>query len=276
MSKNRNGAFPNNKLGIIAGWGEFPALVAKEARAMGLQTVAVGFPEETEPRMAELVDEMHWLSLGQLGKLLSSFKKAGVQKAMMAGMIRHKQLFAKLKIDWEAVKLLTTLADKRADSILGAVADKLASEGIELISPLPMLKPYLPGPGVLTRKKPTAKEQADIEFGYKIAKHIAGADIGQTVVVKDQAVIAIEAMEGTDACILRSGKYNKKGGVVVKVTKPSQDLRFDTPVVGPRTIRSMKRARLSVIAFDAEKTLILEKEKTMADAGQAKIVMVAL
>lgn len=269
-------ASPNKSFGLIAGWGEFPILVTQVLRQQGAHVVAVGFPEETEPRLEKLVDEMHWISLGQLGKLLKLFKSAGVEQAVMAGLIRHKQLFAKLKLDWQAIKLLTQLRDKRADSILGAVADALESEGIELISALPMLKPYLPAKGILTKRKPTAKEEMDIAFGYKIAKHIAGADIGQTVVVKDQAVIAVEAMEGTDACLLRSGKYNKKGGVVVKVTKPSQDLRFDTPVVGPRTIRSMKRAQLSVIAFDAEKTLMLQKEETIKAAQQAKITMVAL
>lgn len=267
---------PNKVFGIIAGWGDFPVLLTKVAQQQGYKVIAVGFPEETEPRLEKLVDEMHWISLGQLGKMIKVFKLAGVSQAAMAGMIRHKQLFSKLKLDWQAVKLVTQLVDKRADSILGAVANALESEGIKLISPLPMLKPYLPKKGLLTKRKLTKKDELDIEFGYRIAKHIASADIGQTVVVKDQAVVAVEAMEGTDACILRSGKYNKKGGVVVKVTKPSQDLRFDTPVVGPRTIRSMKRAMLSVIAFDAEKTLILQKEETIEAAQKARISMVAI
>lgn len=268
--------FLPGKLGLIAGWGDFPVLVAQVAKENGMSVVAVGFPEETEPRMEKYVDEMHWIRLGQLGKMLKIFKAADVNQAVMAGLIRHKQLFAKLKLDWQAIKLLTQLRDKRADSLLGAVANKLEEEGIQLKSALPLLKPFLPKKGVLTRRKPNQKEALDIEFGYRIAKHIAGADIGQTVVVKDQSVVAVEAMEGTDSCILRSGKFAKKGGVVVKVTKPSQDLRFDTPVVGPRTIRSMSRANISVIAFDSEKTLLLQSEHTIAEANKNKISLVAL
>jgi DUF1009 family protein len=250
--------------------------VARVAREQGRRIVAVGFPEETPPDLEKWVDEIHWVRLGQLGKMLKIFRTGHVHEAVMAGLIRHKQLFANIRLDFHALRLLTHLQDKRADSILRAVADVLEQEGIQLVSPLPWLKSFLPEKGLLTRRKPSGKEERDIEFGYRIAKHIAGADIGQTVVVKDQAVVAVEAMEGTDACILRSGKYLKSGAVVVKVTKPSQDLRFDTPVVGPRTIRSLKTVRASVLAFDSGKTLILQRDLTIAEANAAKISLVVL
>lgn len=271
-----NSVFSKGNLGLIAGWGEFPALVAQVAKAQGYRVVAVAFPEETEPRMESLVDEIHWVALGQLGKIMKVFKQAGVKQVVMAGLIRHKQLFANLRLDFHAIRLLTRLGDKRANSILGAVADLLETQGMQLVSPLAWLKPYLASKGVLTRRKPTRRETKDIEFGYRIAKHVAGADIGQTVVVKDQAVVAVEAIEGTDACILRSGRYSKGGAVVVKVTKPSQDLRFDTPVIGPRTIASLTKSRAAVLAFDADHTLILQKDHTLAEANRARISLVAL
>jgi UDP-2,3-diacylglucosamine hydrolase len=174
------------------------------------------------------------------------------------------------------VALLARLRDKRADSILRAVADALGRAGIVLESPLPILKEHLPAPGLLTRHKPTAQEKKDVEFGYRMAKCIAGADIGQTVVVKNQAVLAAEAMEGTDACILRGGRFAKAGAVVVKVTKPNQDLRFDMPVVGPRTIRSLRRAKARVLAFDSRNTLLLQKDQTLKMAEDAGVVLLAL
>jgi UDP-2,3-diacylglucosamine hydrolase len=263
-------------LGLIAGNGEFPLLFAQAARRRGHRVVAVAFPEETSRRLEALVDEVHWISIGQLGKLVGAFKQARVKRAFMAGQIRHKRLFANLKLDLGAVALLARLKDKRADSILRGVADTLRREGVALESPLPFLQESLPRPGVLTRRAPTAQEKRDIAFGHKIAKHVAGADIGQTVVVKNQAVLAVEAMEGTDACIARGGRFAKAGAVVVKVTKPDQDLRFDMPVVGPRTLRAMIKSQAAVLAFDAGTTLLLHPETTLALADRAKIALVAL
>lgn len=251
-------------------------MVARVAREQGRPVVAVAFPGETSPELAKIVDSIHWISIGQLGKMRKLFSTSGVREAVMAGMIRHKQLFANLRLDFHAVRLLAQLQDKRADSILRAVADFLHQGGIELVSPLPWLKSHLPEKGLLTKRVPSKKEEKDIAFGYRIAKHIAGADIGQTVVVKDQAVVAVEAMEGTDACILRSGKYLKSGAVVVKVTKPSQDLRFDTPVIGPRTIRSLRKIKAGVMAFDSGKTLLLQRDLTIAEANDAKISLIGL
>jgi DUF1009 family protein len=263
-------------LGLIAGNGEFPLLFARAARQQGYKIVAVAFPEETLRRLESLVDEIHWLSIGQLGKLVGAFKSTGVKRAFMAGQIRHKRLFANLKLDLRAVALLARLQDKRADSILRGVAETLRREGVVLESPLPFLQESLPRAGVLTRRKPTAQEKKDIAFGHTLAKHVAGADIGQTVVVKNQAILAVEAMEGTDACIVRGGKFAKNGAVVVKVTKPKQDLRFDMPVVGPRTLQAMIKAKAAVLAFDAGSTLLLHPDATLALANQAKICLLAL
>lgn len=263
------------RLGLIAGNGDFPLLVAEAARRRGLRVIAVAFPEETKRALGRDVDEIHWQSIGELGKLLRTFRAAGVRRAVMAGQIRHKRLFANLKVDWRAVTLLAGLKDKRADSILKAVADALAKQGIRLESPLPLLQEHMAEPGVLTRRRPTPKEKRDIEFGYRIAKHVAGADIGQTVVVKDQAVLAVEAMEGTDACILRGGRLARTGAVVVKVAKPSQDLRFDMPVIGPRTLNTLVRAKVSVLCFDASATLMLSKTDLQSRADLEGITLIA-
>lgn len=263
-------------LGLIAGNGDFPLLAAAAAARQGLEVVAVAFAGETKPQLQKLVSELHWLSIGQLGRMIKIFKAAGVRRAVMAGQIRHRQLFANLKLDLRAVALLAGLKDKRADSILKAVAGALEREGIRLESPLPFLQEHLPARGVLTRRRPAPSEKKDIEFGYRLAKTVAGADIGQTVVVKNQAVLAVEAMEGTDACILRGGRFARAGAVVVKVTKPGQDLRFDMPVVGPRTIASMIRAKAGALAFDHGSTLLLQRDLTLQKANQAKICLVAL
>jgi UDP-2,3-diacylglucosamine hydrolase len=265
------------RIGLIAGNGDFPQLTAAAARRQGLSVVAVAFPEETRPALAGRVDEIHWQHIGELGKLIKTFQRAGVRRAVMAGQIRHKRLFANLKVDWHAVTLLAGLKDKRADSILRAVADSLAKQGIRLESPLPLLAEHMAKPGVLTRRRPTAAEAKDVAFGHRLAKHVAGADIGQTVVVKNQAVLAVEAMEGTDACILRAGQFTRSGGtVVVKVTKPGQDLRFDMPVIGPRTIRSMIKAGASVLAFDAAATLLLQKDLVLSLANRSRLSLIAL
>jgi UDP-2,3-diacylglucosamine hydrolase len=266
----------SSKIGLIAGWGEFPFLVAQTMKAKGKHVIAVAFPGETYDDLAQSVDEIHWVSIGQLGKIIKAFKTAGVTQAVMAGMIRHKRLFSNLKLDLKAVTLLAKVKDKRADSLLKAVADTLADSGIELISPLPFLESNLPKKGCLTKRRPSKKEQADIEFGYRLAKHVAKEDIGQTIVVKDKCVVAVEAMEGTDACILRSGEFTKGGGVVIKVLKPKQDLRFDTPVIGPNTIESLQKAKATVLVFDSGKTLFLQKEKTIALANRAKISLIGI
>jgi DUF1009 family protein len=258
-------------LGLIAGWGDLPAVVAKAAREHGRRVVAVGFRGETDPELARDVDEWHWSSLGQVGRLIRLLKTAGVTETVLAGVVKHRSLFNLFRMDWRAVRLLAGLKDKRANSILGAVAETLAQEDLRLISPLPWLKAYLPGRGCLTQHRPTRQERKDVQFGYRMARHVAGADIGQTVVVKNQTVVAVEAMEGTDACILRAGEISRGGAVVVKVTKPDQDFRFDVPVVGPLTIQNMHKAGATVLAFSANQTLFLHRDKTVVDADRARI-----
>jgi len=251
-------------------------LVAEAAARQGFQVVAVGFPGETRPDLARRVAVMHWISLGQFGRLIRIFKQSEIKRAYMAGQIRHKRMFSQLKFDLKALSLLARLRDKRADSILKTVAEALDREGVHLVSPLPLLKEYLPQPGVLTRRRPSPQERKDIEFGYRLAKHVASADIGQTVVVKNQAVLAVEAMEGTDACIVRGGRYARQGAVVVKVAKPSQDMRFDTPVLGPRTIAAMRKVGARLLAFDARQTLLLKRPEVLAAAEAAGITLIAL
>ncbi len=263
-------------MGLVAGNGDFPGLVADALRAAGRSVVAVAFPEETDPGLAQHVDAIQWLSLGQLGRIIRTFRAAGVSQAIMAGQIRHQRLFSHLKLDLPALALLARLRDKRADTILKAVAGALEKAGVRFVSPLPYLKAHLPGQGVLTRRRPTPAQQRDIAFGYRIAKTLAGADIGQTVVVKNQAVVAVEAMEGTDECIRRGGALAKAGAVVVKVTKPKQDWRFDTPILGPRTVESMRAARAEVLAFEGGRTVFLNKEITLEQANRARLILVGL
>lgn len=260
-------------LGLIAGWGDFPLAVAQAAREHGRRVVAVGFRGETDPALARSVDAWHWSSLGQVGRLIRLLKTAGATEAVLAGVVKHRRVFNLFRLDWRAVRLLAGLKDKRANAILGAVADTLAQEGIRLISPLPWLKAYLPPSGCLTKHRPSRQERKDVQFGYRMARHVAAADIGQTVVVKNQTVVAVEAMEGTDACILRAGEISRGGAVVVKVTKPNQDFRFDVPVIGPLTIQSMQKAGATVLAFSANHTLFLHREKTVADADRARIAL---
>lgn len=264
---------PAPVLGLIAGWGDLPVLVAKAARERGRRVVAVGFRGETEPALVRAVDEWHWASLGQVGRVIRLLKAAKATETVLAGVVKHRSLFSLLRVDWRALRLLAGLKDKRANSILKAVADTLAREGIRLISPLPWLKDNLPPAGCLTKRRPTRQERRDIQFGYRLARHVAAADIGQTVVVKNQTVVAVEAMEGTDACILRAGEISRGGAVVVKVTKPDQDFRFDVPVVGPLTIQNLQKAGATVLAFTANKTLFLHREKTVADADRARIAL---
>ena len=281
-SKARRGASPNNadrpaeRVGLIAGNGEFPLRFCDAARQLGLGVVAVAFAEETRRDLAAKTDEIHWVSIGQLGKILRIFRNAGVRRAFMAGQIRHRRLFSDLKLDFQAVTLLAGLKDKRADSILRAVADSLGRAGVDVQSSLPMLKEDVPGPGVLTRRRPNAAQRRDIDFGRAIAKHVAGADIGQTVVVKNQSVLAVEAMEGTDACLRRGGRFGKGNAVAVKVAKPDQDLRFDVPVIGPRTIRTLAGSGIAVMAFDAGLTLFIRRAETVSQADAAGIVLVGM
>jgi len=266
----------NRKIGLIAGNGKFPLIFAQEAKRQGVEVVALAIKKETNPSLESLVDRIHWVDVGELGDLIEICKKEGITRAVMAGQVRHTRLFSEVKLDARAMALLAGVKDKKANSLLGAVADELSREGIELIDSATYLSHLLPSPGILTRRKPTQKEWRDIEFGHKVAKEIAGLDIGQTVVVKDQAVLAVEGMDGTDLTIKRGGKLGRGDVVVVKVSKPQQDRRFDLPIVGERTIEVLKEAKARVLAFSARSTILLGRDKVVRRANQSGISLVAI
>lgn len=266
----------NRKIGLIAGNGKFPLIFAQEAKRVGTEVVALAIKKETSPSLENLVDRIHWVNVGQLGNLIEICKKEGITRAVMAGQVRHTRLFGQVRLDARAMALLAGVKDKKANSLLGAVADELLREGIELIDSATYLSHLLPSPGILTRRKPTQNEWRDIEFGHKMAKEIAGLDIGQTVVVKDQTVLAVEGMDGTDRTIKRGGKLGRGGVVVVKVSKPQQDRRFDLPIVGERTVEVLKQAKAKVLAFSARSTILLDREKVVKNANQNGISLVAV
>lgn len=260
-------------IGLIAGNGVFPLHFAEAARRQGERIIAVALKEEADPALEKLVDEMTWLSLGQLGKTIDFLKERGVTKAIMAGQVKHTQLFKNIVPDFRAAKLLGRIANKKAESLLAAVTQEFQSEGIEFLSSVTYLESWLCTEGPLTRKKLNSEQKEDMTFGLPLAQQLAGMDTGQTLVVKDGTVVAIEAMEGTDACIRRAGEIAGPGCLVVKVARPRQDLRFDIPVVGHRTLDSLKAAKASAIILQAGKTLILEKPKFLEEANAAGIVL---
>ncbi len=262
------------KLGLIAGNGKFPFLVLEAARAHGYQVVVAAIKEEASPEIASKgAGSVHWLSLGELSKLIDTFKAEGVTRAVMAGQVKHKQIFSAIKPDWRLAKVLLSLGTRNTDSLLGAVAKVLAEEGIMLENSTALLEPLLAKPGVLSERAPTEQEQKNIEYGRAVARGLAQYDIGQTVVIAGAACVAVEAMEGTDATIERAGLLMRSldsretaGGpstlgralTVVKVAKPKQDMRFDVPVIGVSTIETMARAGASCLAVDAGRCLVLE------------------
>ncbi|MFH1239432.1 MAG: UDP-2,3-diacylglucosamine diphosphatase LpxI [bacterium] len=264
------------KIGLIAGNGEFPLFFSRFARQKNKTVIAVALKEETDPALGKEVAKLYWLHLGQLKKMIEIFQEENIKTAVMAGQVKHFRLFDLLKLDSRAASLLARLKDKRADTILTGVAEELAKEGINLIDSTTFLSSFLPPEGVLTSRKPTKDQLKDIAFGYKIAKSIAGLDIGQTVVVKDRAVLAVEAMEGTDETIRRGAKLGRGEVVVVKVSKPRQDRRFDIPIIGEMTIETLKKAEVSVLAFSAGATLLLDKEAVVKMADKAGICLIAI
>ena len=278
------------KLGLIAGNGRFPFLLLDAARAEGLSVVVAAIKEETDSEMdqraaADPNITVHWLSLGELSRLIDTFKKERVQKAVMAGQVKHKQIFSSIRPDWRLAKLLMNLRTRNTDMLLGAVAKVLRDEGIELISSTSFLEPLLAQEGVLTGRSPDEDEQKNIEYGLTVAGSVAGFDIGQTVVVAAQACVAVEAMEGTDATIERAGLLMESLGddastldrhlTVVKVAKPNQDMRFDVPVIGLATIETMIRAGASCLSVEAGRTLLFDRESVLERANQAGISIAA-
>ena len=278
------------KLGLIAGNGRFPFLLLDAARAHGLTVVVAAIKEETSPEMndravADADVRVHWMSLGELSKLIETFQAEGVTRAVMAGQVRHKQIFSSIRPDWRLAKLLLNLRTRNTDMLLGAVAKVLGDEGIELISSTAYLEPLLAVAGVLTRRSPSSDEERDIAYGLTVARGIAGFDLGQTVVIAAQACVAVEAMEGTDATIARAGEILRtseaadstlsRALTVVKVAKPNQDMRFDVPVVGVATIEAMREAGATCLCVEAGRTLLFDRAALVAAADAAGIAMVA-
>jgi DUF1009 family protein len=267
------------RLGLIAGNGRFPFLVLDAARGAGHDVTVIALQDETFPDLAEAAARppaaaFHWVSLGQLGKVISLLKEAGVTQAVMAGQVKHTKLFADIMPDLTLAGVLMRLKARNTDAIIAGVADALRDRGIALLDSTAFLGPLLAREGVVTRRAPDAEEQADLAFGYGIADAIAGLDIGQTIAVKSAAVVAIEAMEGTDAVIARAGQLAGAGVRVVKVAKPNQDMRFDVPVVGVSTIEAMKAAGATALSVDAGKTLMIDGEAIVKAADEAGIAIV--
>jgi hypothetical protein len=285
---------PITRLGLIAGNGRFPFLLLDAARAHGVEVVVAAIKEETEPEMdaraaADPGIRVHWLSLGELSRLIETFRQQGVTQAVMAGQVKHKQIFSSIRPDWRLAKLLLNLRTRNTDMLLGAVAKVLSDEGIELISSTAYLEPLLAKTGVLTARAPTAEEQQDLAYGRQVAAALAGYDIGQTVVVAGQACVAVEAMEGTDATIERAGAILRSLEAegesastldrrlsVVKVAKPKQDMRFDVPVIGPRTLEVMQLAGATCLSIEAGRTLVFDLETVQQLAAAAGIAIIAV
>ncbi len=268
------------RLGLIAGNGRFPFLVLDAARGLGHDVTVVALKDETFPELADLAARppaaaFHWVSLGQLGALIKLFKDAGVTQAVMAGQVKHTKLFAVMaSADATLLGVLMRLKTRNTDGIIGGIADAMRDKGIELLDSTAFLAPLLAGEGVLTRRAPDPIEQADLAFGYRVADIIAGLDVGQTIAVKSAAVVAVEAMEGTDAIIARAGQLAGAGVRIVKVAKPNQDMRFDVPVIGVSTIEAMKAAGATVLSVDAGKTLMIDGDAIVKAADEAGICIV--
>jgi DUF1009 family protein len=264
------------RLGIIAGGGQFPIMVAEAAKKRGFHVLAVAHDGETEPALSQKVDEIIWVKLGQLGRMIKAFKKGGVSKTLMAGTIAKRRMFDNIRPDVKGLSVMSKLAIFHDDDILRAVAGELAKEGIEIVPSTLYLPELLAPAGCLTKRKPGKSEQADIDFGRHVAKELGRLDIGQCVVVRRKTVLAVEAIDGTNATILRGGELAKEKAVVIKVSKPEQDLRFDVPSVGLETIKVMSQVKASVLALEAGKTLIFDRPKMIAYANEARIAVVAL
>ena len=265
-----------NGWGLIAGNGRFPFLVLEGARSQGIDMAVIAIKEEADPELAKQAPRLHWVGLGELSKTIDLLHQEGVTQAVMAGQVKHNKIFSAIRPDWKLAKLLFALPKKNTDSLIGAVAKVLEGEGIKLVDSTLFLKPLLPQAGVLTRRAPSADESADMAYGLGVARSIAGMDIGQTVVISSQACVAVEAMEGTDETITRAARLaGGKPLVVVKVSKPKQDMRFDVPVVGLSTIATMKTAGATALAVDAERTLLFDREALIAAADDADIAIQA-
>jgi len=278
---------PKPRLGLIAGNGRFPFLVLDAAKAQGFDVVVAAIKEETFPEIeSQGAAGVYWISLGELSKLIETFRKENVHRAVMAGQVKHKQIFSSIRPDWRLAKLLLSLATRNTDALLGAVAKILADEGIVLENSTAFLEPLLAQEGILTKRKPSEQEEKDIEYGRAVARQLAQYDIGQTVVVAASACVAVEAMEGTDITIERAGQILKsldsaastlsRALTVVKIAKPNQDMRFDVPVIGLKTIQVMHEAGATCLAIDAGRCLLLERDEIFCAADEFEISIIAV
>jgi DUF1009 family protein len=275
------------RYGLIAGNGRFPFMVVEGARKAGASLAVAAIREETDPKIEQEVERLTWVGIGQLGKMIRFFKSEGVNKAIMAGQVKHVQIFSRAIPDVRMLKVLLKLPRRNTDSLIGAIATELASEGIELVDSTCFLQDDLASAGTLTRRKPSSAEEADVEYGLEIAREIAGLDLGQTIVVRSKACVSIEAMEGTDATIRRAGlllqdrsgqgvRFSKGPLTVLKLAKPNQDMRFDVPVTGVPTIETMIDAGATCLCLSAGKTLMFDREEMIALADKNKIAIIAV
>ena len=267
---------PGAWIGLIAGNGRFPIIFAENARKLGFRVSAVAHHGETAPELEQVVDRMHWVRIGQFGKVIQAFKCDGVEQAVMLGGIKKTHLFSDVRPDFRAMAFFAKLKSWKDDHILRAMADDLKDEGITIRESTFGLSNLVVPEGTLTRRRPSKKEQEDVSYGWNIAKEIGRMDIGQCVVVKDRVIVAVEAVEGTDETIRRGGRLARSGAVVVKCCKPQQDLRFDLPAVGPQTIDVMDEAKASVLALEAHKTIMLDREEMLEKACQAGIAIIGV
>jgi DUF1009 family protein len=263
------------KFGLIAGNGKFPFMVLEGARKAGVQMAVAAIREETDPEIERVAASLNWVGIGQLGRMIRFFKDEGIEKAIMAGQVKHVQIFSRAIPDARMLKVLLRLPKRNTDSLIGAIANELASEGIELIDSTYFLQDSLPKLGTLTRRSPDSRENENIEYGLEVAHEIARLDLGQTIVVRAKACVAIEAMEGTDETILRAGRLAKGRLTVVKIAKPDQDMRFDVPVVGVPTIETMVEAGATCLCITAGKTLMFDRDEMIKLADKKKIAIVA-
>jgi DUF1009 family protein len=268
---------PQESIGLIAGNGQFPLLFARAARQQGVRVVAVAMQGETEPSIAQEVDTLTWVRVGQLGKMIRAFARAGVRRAAMAGGVRKTRLFGGARPDFLGLRVLARCVIRRDDGMLRAVAAEFERQGITIVDSTLFMPDALAPQGVLTAGQPSPREWQDLRYGFGVAQHIGQLDIGQTVVVKDGAVVALEAIEGTDACIRRAGELtHRRGAVMVKVAKPVQDMRFDVPAIGPATLDSCEAAGVRVVGIEAGRTLMIEPERLIAEANRRNLVLVGL
>jgi len=262
--------------GLIAGNGQFPFLVLEAARDQGIEMAVIAIREEASPELEKVAPQVHWVSLGELSRTLELLHEEGVTHAVMAGQVKHNKIFSSIRPDWKLAKLLLSLPLKNTDSLIGAVARVLELEGIHVVDSTSFLKPLVPAPGVLTRRAPDAREAGDIAYGREIAHRIAGLDLGQTVVIRDRACVAVEAMEGTDETMERAARIVDGASLVmVKVSKPRQDMRFDVPVVGLKTVEVMQKCHVTALGMDADRTLLFDRARVVEAADAAGIAIEA-